>query len=177
MSFSVQENIWLHLNYFCLSVLDSLKIIIIFMLDFCFLSSVLFIWSNFLIMNILMSPTTFVSLEEYFIYCYLTVHFSFYSVVSSSHIFFYILHFESIGYLSDQHFSFCVMPLSIVFSSSVSWWYLLPLLCRRIFFSLSLNEEQAIQAHKQYGSCALQSLAISFHITVSGWYKFTLLVQ
>lgn len=67
-----------------------------------------------------MSPTDFVALEEYFVYWHLTVYFPFYSVVSSSHILFHILHFENRGYLSDQYFPFSGMPLSIFFSFSAS---------------------------------------------------------
>lgn len=102
-----------------------------------------------------MSPTDFVSLEEYFIYCCLTVHFSFHSVVSSSHILFHILLFESIGYLSDQYFSFSVMLPYLA-------WYMLSKptlqhgkLCLAVFCYLR--------------SCVQCLVDVSLHYLFSSW--------
>lgn len=106
-------------------------------MNVCFLSSVSFIWSHFLfhslLMSILMSPTDFVSLEEDFIYCPLTVHFSCHSCC------FFILYFISHSAFWKHRVSFWLIFLSFCNASVSCMIY-------------------AIQTHKRQGKLCLAAL-------------------
>lgn len=151
------------------------------MLDLCFLYFLSFIWPSFLfhslLMYILMSPTDFVSLEDYLSYCHLPVHFLIYSLVSSSHFISYsaILKAEGIFLTQSEIFLFfCKVFIDIILFCALHDGF--SFFCGGGSFSFYLWMKNRLP--KPIHSIGLCSPSLSpFLKPVSGWCEFTLLAQ